>query len=219
MKASFLTILAFILTACGPAKRPQQTSPEKYPAKTVALLLHRIEAALPKGWRISYEKGSSLLTIDRDEAVVASHESINAPIGGWEKPGLMKLHFSLRVIPFVSPDEYRRLSAENNEIQAELSVLYEQLVSRGLPHKFDGFLGRTDEEKAAVARYNALKISQHSLPDYYFEDISFVIWDWLDDESRGAWIYIEDKAILEECERVQKKVLELLTQYKGAAPR
>ena len=88
MKTSFPAILAFILTACGPAKKPEQMAipvevkptptpidgnslprsvddvralSSKYPKEAVNLLLRRMEAALPKGWSASYDKEYSFV--------------------------------------------------------------------------------------------------------------------------------------------------------------
>lgn len=226
MKTSFLAILAIILTACGPTKKPEQTvnplpQPEdgiralsaKYPAKAVNLLLRRMQAELPKGWSASYDKEYSALDVSRDEAVLAETTVINGPPDA--KPERTKYAFSFRVMPAVSPDEYHRFAAENARIQEEANRLYDELVKKGLQRKFDSFGWKTEEDKVAVARYDALKMSRHSLPDYHFQDISL---QWLfgrDDSLFGPWIYVSDERIRVECTQTQKKILKLLSPYEG----
>ena len=225
---SFFAILVMTVTACGPAKSAEKAGdplPQavdairalsaKYPAKTVNLLLSRMQAGLPKGWRASYEKDYSVLVISRDEAVLATRVFINGPPD--QKPDRTKFAFAFRVVPVVSPAEHRRLNTDNGRIQKELSALYEVLKKKGLAAKFDSFSGKTDEDKAAVARYDALKKSLHELPNFYFEEISLEwLYGWLEVRDWGVDIDIEDERIREECTQVQKKILSLLSKYEGA---
>jgi hypothetical protein len=62
--------------------------------------------------------------------------------------------------------------AETARIQKASRALYGELERKGLSHKFDSFFGETDEDEAAVARYDALKKSRHKLPDFFFGDIA-----------------------------------------------
>jgi hypothetical protein len=223
-------ILLMVALAWEPAKSQEKTGSEllvvesiralaaKYPSKSVELLLGRMQGELPKGWRASYERECSVLEISRDEAVLATYVFVNAPPD--QKPEKSKFAFALRVLPAVSPHEHRRLSAENARIQKELGALYEELVKKGISQKFDSFFGRTVEEETAVARYNALKKSQHRLPEFHHGEISLQwLYGWLDDKGWGPDVYIEDERVREECTEIQKKILALLSKYETTPAR
>jgi hypothetical protein len=190
----------------------------KYPAETVNLLLSRMQAELPKGWRATYEKETSVLEITRDELIIAENVIINGP-PDWKPPGRdFKFTFALRALPFVAPDDFRRLNAENARIQKEISALYEDLVRKRIPYKFDRFVGESEEQKAAVARYEALRNSRHDLPRFYSRNLSLEwVYGWLDNSVSGnADVAIYDAKEREECTRVQKKILALLSRYEDA---
>ena len=201
MKTSFLAILAVILTVSAHGEWPEET---------VNQLLRSVRAELPKGWSASYEKENSVLKVSRDKAVSLIYYFINHPPG--QKPERRKFFFAFSVLPALTPSEYRRLSAENVKIQKEAAELYEDLKKRGLSHKFDSFGGETDEDKAAVARYDALKMSRHSLPDYYFRDIGLRLAVGLS-VSKFSEIYITDERIRGECTKVQNSIVKLLSKY------
>jgi len=223
-KTSLLVLLAIILTVGTRANEADQTaspSPQaevelralssKYPKEAVNLLLERMRAVLPKGWSASYDKEYSVLEISRDESVLAEFIVINA--AGDEKPERTQYAFSFRVLPAFSPEEYRRLFAENVRIQEELKEFGRELEKRRVPHIGDNFYGETDEEKAAVARYEALRNSRPRLPDYHFGDISL---EWI--IGAPAWdgltgIHVIDDRIREDCARIRKKMMELLSPY------
>jgi len=140
-------------------------------------------------------------------------------LSGDEKPERKQYAISFRVRPVVSPDEYRRLFWENVRIKDEREDLYHWLEKKGVPRGKDRFLGKTDEEKAAADRYEALGSSMHSLPDYYFGNISlkWIIGSPALDGLFGD--YVVDDRIREECLQSRKKIMELLSPYEDAAPR
>jgi hypothetical protein len=152
------------LEAANPGAQPQKPPT----LKTANELLRIVRAELPKGWSASYDKEYSWLEISRDEAVSTILGIINGPPG--QKPERRKFLFAFRIVSGITVSEYRRLSAENVRVHEEANELFEQLVKMRIRRKFDSFLGRTDEEKKAVARYEGLKSSLHSLPSYYFRD-------------------------------------------------
>jgi len=74
-------------------------------------------------------------------------------------------------------------------------------------------LPRTNEENAAVARYEVLKKSLHTLPDFYFDEISL---KWEVNSPDNPIISVTDDRIRDECTRVQEKVVKLLSKYEVA---
>jgi len=199
MRALLLTSLALGLSFSAAGGQQEQTINE---------LLRKVRAELPKGWTASYDAEDSRLEVSRDDAVPSLSAFPNAPPN--EKPKRRKFAFAFFVIAAVSPAEYRRLSAENARIEKEAAALYEDLVKRKVPHKFDSFLPQTDLEKADVARYEALITTLQSRPDFYFRDISLL-------RPPGArQIIVTDDKILKECTRVQERVVELFSKYETA---
>lgn len=175
---------------------------------TVNRLLRGVRAELPEGWTAAYDKDHAWLEVSRDEAVpsVSARPNISAD----EKPERRKFTFSFRVVAKLHPTEYRRLSAENAQIQKQLSALYQDLISKRVSHKFDSFLPGTDEEKAAVAQYEALKTSLHTLPDFHFDTISL---KWGFNSPDNPIIDVIDDRTHDECRRVQERVIKLLSKY------
>ncbi len=178
---------------------------------TVNRLLRGVRAELPKGWTASYDKEHAWLEVYRDEAVSSISALPNGPPD--EKPERRKFAFALRVMAVVPPNEHRRLSAENAKIQKEATALYENLIRKRVSHKFDSFSPGTDEDRTAVARYEALKKSLHTLPDFYFDDISLV---WGSNSPDNPVISVTDDRIRDECTKVQEKVVRLLSKYEVA---
>lgn len=178
---------------------------------TVNRLLRGVRAELPKGWTASYDKEHSWLEVYRDEAVSSRSALPNGPPD--ERTQRRKFAFAFRVMAAVPPKEHRRLSAENAKIQKEAAALYKDLIRKRVSRKFDSFSPSTDEDKAAVARYEALKKSLHTLPDFYFADISLV---WGFNSPDNPVISVADDRIRDECTKVQEKVARLLSKYEAA---
>jgi hypothetical protein len=178
---------------------------------TVNRLLRSVRAELPKGWTASHDNERAWLEVSRVEAVLAISTLPNEP--GGEKPERRTFAFAFRVVAAVHPTEYRRLSAENAQVQKKATALYEDLIRKRVSHKFDSFSPSTDEEKAAVAQYEALKKSLHPLPDFYFEAISL---KWKFNSPDNPMIRVTDDSVRDECTRVQEKVVKLLSKYEGA---
>ena len=199
MKTLLLTFLTLALISSARGGQQERTANE---------LLKNVRAELPKGWSATYDKEYSWLEVSRDEAVSSMSGLPNSPL--YEKPERRIFRFAFRVMPAVSPDEYHRWSTENAKIQKQATALYEDLVKRRVSQKFDSFMPRTDSERTDVARYEALKASLHILPDFYFHDIS-LRWQ-LGSPGAHAIIITEDK-IRDECTRVQKRVMKLLSKY------
>jgi hypothetical protein len=178
---------------------------------TVNRLLRGVRAELPEGWTASYDKEHAWLEVSRIEAVLALSALPNGP--GGEKPERRTFAFAFHVVAAVHPTEYRRLRAENAQIQKKATALYEDLIRKRVSHKFDSFSPSTDEEKAVVAQYEALKTSLHPLPDFYFEAIGL---KWGSNSPDNPVIRVTDDRVRDECTRVQEKVVKLLSKYEGA---
>ena len=202
MKTLILAILSVVSSISAQGEHPGQT---------ISQLLRHVRAELPKGWTASYDRKYRWLEVSRREAVLSSSAIPNGP--GDEKPERRIFSFAFRVVTAVHPAEYRRLSAENVRIQRKVTALYEDLTNKRISHKFDSFLPSTNEEKAAVALYEALKKSLHALPDFYFEDISL---KWEFNSPANPFISATDEHVRDECTGVQEKVVKLLSKYDGA---
>lgn len=225
MKKLFLAALLINVVACElessegttgeqvlRAEEPLSALSAKYPAAAVEDLLRQVRAALPEGWRASYEKEYSYLQVARDRPVLANRFVINGT--PFTEPKLQEFGFSFRVLPYVRPEDYRRWRLENVKLEERRSALYEELVKRRVGHKFDSFIPRTDQEKAAVAEYEALK-GGHPLPDFYFGEISLRwIEGSLSSNPSPDWEFADER-VGAECRQVQSKVLSLLSTYEA----
>jgi len=207
MKNLILTVLTVISLVSARGALPEQT---------VERLLRNVRAELPKGWTASYDKELAWLEISRDETVFLGLTTPNQPPSLLEKRSKGRFFFAFRVVAAVQPVEHRRLSAENAKIQKEADMLYDELIKRRIDHKFDDFSPRTNEEKEAVARYEALKKSFHRLPEFYFGDISL---EWGINAPDNPLIVVDDERIRDECRRIQEKIIGLLTKYEKAEER
>jgi len=124
-------------------------------------------------WAVFYRPQLNLVEVQSSEEVWISPRVLpNGPdLEDFDAdPALSHPSFSLRVEPFVSPADYKRFVAENAAIDTQREQMQTQM--KGVSHKFDSFLPRTDHEKRQVAAYNRLKSFRHVLPDLYFQDIS-----------------------------------------------
>jgi hypothetical protein len=212
-EAEFMERLSFHqqrLAALGLHYRPLAAK-ESDPQPTINRLLSKVRAELPKGWTASYEKKGKSIEVSRNEQVLATSALPNAP--PFVKPVPTKFKFSLRVVATVDSARYRELSAENAKIQKESKALYDDLIKRGVDHKFDSFIPKSKDDKADVARYEALQKSLHRLPDFYFDDISL---EWGLNAPDNPDISISDDRDHKECTKVREKVGKLLTKYDAA---
>jgi serine/threonine protein kinase len=208
--------IRYKLVQNAPAQQilPGAKSASEAPSEqTVDALLQQIGVQLPKGWTAAYDKEHSWLEVSRDEPVMSLSSLPNGPAG--EQPVKRVFCVAFRVMPAVLPDEHRRLSAENTNIEREITALYNELTRRNIPCKFDSFVPRDDSEKAAVARYEAFKQARRDLPDYYFRDIG------LQQPVFGspyASVSVTDDLVRDECARVEQDVLKLLSKYDDGHP-
>ncbi len=205
MKSLLVVLLVMVLTLSGHGQIPQNT---------VNALLDKIRAELPKGWSASYDGEYTWLEVTRDAKISSLP---NLPNGSpHEKPAQRNHAFAFRIDPFVSIAAHHRMSAENSAIRKEATAIYDELVRRGVSQKFDHFLAANEVDQKAASRYEALKESLHSLPDFYFRDISL---SWQIGSPDQTSLNIIDEGVRDQCAQVRQKVLKLLSDYKAASLR
>ena len=178
---------------------------------SVNRLLNAIRAELPDGWVASYEESYSWLAVSRDKPVLSVSALPNSP--GLENAERRPFAFAFRIVELVPVEDYRRFLAENERTREKATRVYQELVDKGVPQKFDSFHPRTREEEAEFAQYEALKGSLHALPDFYFGSISLV---WEFNSPNNPTIGIADNQVRDECTKVQEKVVSLLSRYEDA---
>ncbi len=185
----------------------------KISSETTDALEERVRAALPKGWRVSYDKNDTFLQITRTKKALAFTAYPNQPPE--QEPEMASFALSFRVVPRVSLEEYNRLSVENKKTNQEIEALYKILESRGLSQKFDSFLADKEEDKKLVDQYDKLRKSLHDLPDFYFRDISL---KWIYGSADFPLVHMQDENIQKECEEVRDKIVKLFDQYEAVSP-
>ena len=196
LSSLLLALLAITLNFSARREIPEQGINE---------LIQKIRTEVPKGWDVSYEKETSCLNVYRIEDVPAISTSPNLPPEP-QTPEQTQFYFSFRTVAFVPLDEHRRRSIKNVKFQKELNALYTTLERKGVSHKFDSFSPSTNEEKADVTRYEALKESLYDLPEFYFRDFSLL-------SAFKAQTFIVDDRIRDECKQVEERVTKLLSRY------
>ena len=172
-------------------------------------------------WSVWYQPQYNLVDVQCNQLVLMEPEfAFNLSINEKREPALKKPSFSFRVQPFISPEQYNRLAADNVIIDEQLMRMQGQMMK--ISRKFDSYSPRNAEEKKKVDQYNRLKTSRHDLPDFYFRDIS-VSWVWFPgrpSESRHAGKipnFVTATENQEGWQREQadaaKAVLQLLSRY------
>lgn len=189
-------------------------------AATAEALVRLVAARLDNNfWMVNYESQSKLIKVQsRHPDFIEPEFTINGPAFEKRKPTLHNFGFSLRVEPLVAPADYARFQAENAAIDAQLVQTQTQMKS--ISHKFDSYSPHDAAEKTLVDTYNSVKAKRHSLPLFYFRDISLSVafydghpifdWDRLFDsevqtERLPRWKRQQEAAALE--------VAQLLTRY------
>ena len=174
----------------------------------MAELLQRIRSRLPEGWTALYDREYSWLEIKRTKSVLHLPSTPNQTLAATPEEGIFTIAF--RVVPFVAPGEHHRLKEENDRSRKEANALYEEL-SKKIRTSKGSFEPATDAEKKEVERYEEIKKSIRTLPDYYFRNISlrWAFPGWSCHPYNG----VEDQATRAECKRAQKKLLKLLSTY------
>ncbi len=170
---AFAPCCAHVAAAPAPVVAPANAQRER---DATAATLVRLMAAQLGGtrWKVDYEPQYDLITVESQKPAWIEPEAIlnDSPFEK-RKPTSHLFGFSLRVQPLISPAEHARLSAENKEIETQLQQMAAQM--KDISHKFDSFSPRDTEQKRRVDAYNLLKAKRHSLPHFYFGDISLAV--------------------------------------------
>jgi len=86
---------------------------------------------------------------------------------------------TIRFLPLVSMEDYRRLIAANKAADAKIESARKELESRRLQGKFDEFLPKTPDDKKLIKEYEQLKKSIRPLPRFYTKGRTVEIEDTL----------------------------------------
>ena len=199
---------------------------------TAAALVRLIDAEMPSGnssWQVRFKPQYDLIEVKSDDLVtIFNGMGINGDVDNARKTHEIHPGFSFHVKPFVSPSNYALWKTENAAIYKQLDQMQTQM--RDINRKFDSYMPRTDEEKQRVENYEQVKSGLHSLPHFYFADISLswvlpyddiaIIPPGLFGSSPGS----ADRAELEKMpgwmrqeEEIARRVLKLLTRYEPVA--
>ncbi len=181
-------------------------SPE---SESVDQLQKKIQEQLPDAWSVNYKKKTSWLEVCRNEKVLT--RSMRPNTDPFAPATLTEYAFAFRIKEKTSGEDYHIASRKNQQILDQSRKLYDQLIARGVSHKFDSFIPDTDSDRALVARYEELMQSRVDLPQFYFQKISL---SWAYNDPSNNYISVSDKQIRSECDKVQNDVIKLLTRYK-----
>ena len=149
------------------------------------------------------------ITLRRDKPTAFVYLPPNSPEGA--KPvdaGERNVRYVFRFAPKLSTDEYEKLAAVNEASEKE----YDRLrAAVNLPHKFDEFIAKTDEEKARVQAFRdaVAKLPRHALPDFYTPEYSIYFYQTGDAGFGAMWI--ADENVRAECNDMR----DTLTKYFG----
>jgi hypothetical protein len=133
----------------------------------------RVRKLTRDGWTVSLNGNE--ITIRRDKPVAVALVVPNMAPGQKPLPdGEATVRFVLRFAPRMPADEYDRLAAENAKSADEYGRLHRAV---GLPHKFDDFIAKTDEEEERVRAFReaVAKLPRHDLPVLYAPDHSIFV--------------------------------------------
>lgn len=173
------------------------------PAATVEALVKDLKDRIPQGWSIAYDKDNAMIEVDRDHETLCDSVAING--SPFDKPEKVKVKLALEIVPFVSSVQYKRLDAENKQLQKKLDVIDKELRAGGAFAGKDGYMNAGHGDAAEISYYNGLKKKLHAVPEFRYRDISL---DTLD----GPWVPIDD-AVAQEYREVIKKIEGALEKY------
>ncbi|MEI9896457.1 MAG: HEAT repeat domain-containing protein [Chthoniobacter sp.] len=200
MRILFVTLLTILSLVSAHGEIPQKTLDE---------LLRSVRAELPKGWTGTYDEKQALLVISRD-APVASVTLLPDGRPASEKPQPRKFTMSFQLLPSLSQDEYRRLTQENTQTRQAARAIFDRLEKEGVPQRGGLLLPRTAEEKAEVAKIEALGKTLRDPPPFYFRDITL---QWQTNPAVPPGISVRDERAFFECQRVQQNVVARFSTY------
>ena len=173
---------------------------------TTQALVQVLKKQLPQGWAISFDEKHSHSWIEIQRVKPELMFTIAANLSGEEKPTSQIYTIGLSIVPFISKDEYNKFQSENETTQKKM-----YLLSNALTHSrpFWGWPGAfqpaNEEEKGEFEEYKRLDSSLHSLPDFYFGDLSLSC-------SPGDQDPVDDK-VRDECKLVRQRITQVLSTY------
>jgi hypothetical protein len=202
-----------LLAGCG--------GPASDPAATAATRLHsEIGRNLPKGWKTGMARDSAVdfgaraapddLLIWRPEKALLRQRGVpNAEETAVRTP--VCLFFTLKVCPFIKPEEYPAVYKANREVKRQHDY-WNKTVSH-IPRNTKGEPApRGDEEAEQVGRYNKeypkLPPYNPDLPTHYYDGLAFKFWD-----SRPV-LEPEDRMLQQEMNAVFFAITKALTAYR-----
>ncbi len=211
---SFIVASLFIVSPksafAGP-KSPSSALTSQKQTRTVQLLMTKIRAQLPAGWKATYEPQYQWLKVTRLKPVLMETTWPNMPDAP-NAPTPQQFEITFRVVSFVSSADYKRLKADNEAIEQHLQTLYVSLSKQRISHKYDYFLPSNVAEKAQIEKYNQLKKSLRVLPDFFFGDIALSKARGFDN-SQGCDFYVTDDKERDECDQIVRETIQMLTSY------
>lgn len=181
-------------------------------------LIRLIRLDLLTGWEVTYsDQGRKRIEITRWKKAKRTSgfftPGINTPaiLSKSTKPESVwsTIGMTFWVEDFLAPVQYRWRKDENEEIEKRLEKMRE---TKNLPtHKGVVSSSFSDHTKdAQVAQYQWLRGLQQSLPDFYFDSLSFSEWDSTSPDG------IEDVKVRREYDIVRHKLLQILKRYEAA---
>jgi hypothetical protein len=200
---AFLSVLIGSIAAAAPAPKAAWKLPKKEADKWVERLRH----LTGEGWTVS-ASGNDLV-IQRDKPVRFADGAPNQPDPGPGGPRLVQGTFKLTLefAPRMSLDDYERLAAVNAASDQEKQKLTKAL---GLEYGWGGYRATTPEEKERLRVYReaVAKLPRHALPDLYSSDYSIFFFN-----REPGWLYVYDKDVAAECDKVQENLLRFFGMY------
>lgn len=209
MRKHILLFLIIVTPSCFAEGVNLKELHKKTSKKSIVSLVRSIKGVLPPDWSVSYgQENSSLEVVRRNKVFTSSCLPNSDP---FEEPKLRQFYLLFRILPKVSQTDYQKMETDNQKKRREINALYNDLVRRKVNHKFDSFNPSKEKDKKDVARYNALKESLHTLPDFHFEDLTV---NWIIGSPEYPMIYVNDDRLRLECENTRKKIVAILSAYK-----
>jgi hypothetical protein len=202
------------LMLCGaPALAGEPAADWKIPKEDAEKWAARLKKLARDGWTVSVNGNEIILQRDKPTAFV--YMPPNSPDGA--KPldaGVRKVRYVLLFAPKMSTEDYEKFEAVNVASEKERDKLHAEVK---LPHKFDEFIAKTDEEKARVQAYRdaVAKLPHHTLPDLYTPEYSIFFYQTGDPGFGATWI--ADKDVRAECDDIRETLLKYFGMYNPRA--
>jgi hypothetical protein len=173
------------------------TAAAEHPNATVKELISELHARCPNNWLVSYNPDLKGIEIKRKKAVLVDNTAPN--VSGAEKAERVRPWYFLKIMPFLSPEKFKKLSAEDNAVRDRM----DELVKRDPDSRHPNF----GYEGPNTPEYKKLKSQLHDLPNFSYRDVSL---GWIAFDVYCSPVEAGDR---KECEDVLKKIEAVLTKY------